>query len=440
LASVSKKALVSFVSVFWDLAVVNTTRSRGFTLVELLVVIAIIGILVGLLLPAVQAAREAARRMSCSNNFKQIGLALHNYHSAYKMLPAHSAGTTYSVNPGSPNPSLRAAGGGGHNRNELSWLPGLTPFFEQQALWEQISNPMDSDGDGVVDFQAMGPDPRMNIADHNAPGNRYEPWLADIPTLRCPSDPGVGLPSQGRTNYAACLGDSPHHMHVGSEPDNGITPNSAWAQAERAACRGVFVASRSTKFSEILDGLSNTIAAGEICTDLGDRDARTWPASGTTSIMANSGNPAGPDNALACRQMLDPERPQFWVAGAPYANSPAITGPDAEMARGFKWAYGRPLFSGMNTILPPNSEICMQGNRHNEGILPPSSRHQGGCHVLMADGAVKFITDSIEAGNSQAPPVRWDGWAINPAGSRSPFGLWGSLGTRASKETIKEEI
>ena len=68
-------------------------HNRGFTLVELLVVIAIIGVLVGLLLPAVQAAREAARRMSCSNNFKQIGLGIHNYHSAYKQLPKHGTGT-----------------------------------------------------------------------------------------------------------------------------------------------------------------------------------------------------------------------------------------------------------------------------------------------------------------------------------------------------------
>jgi prepilin-type processing-associated H-X9-DG protein len=298
---------------------------------------------------------------------------------------------------------------------------------------------MDTDGDGVIDFQAMGPDPRMNISQHNTA--EYRPWLTTIPGLRCPSDPGDGLPSQGRTNYGACLGDATHHMHVGAERDHGVVVNNAWAQAERAACRGIFVASRSTRFRDVLDGLSNTIAAGEILTDLGDRDTRTEPADGITSIQANSGNPNGPDNALACRTMKDPERPQFWSSGAPFVSSPtANTGPAAELKRGYRWAYGRPLFSAMNTILPPNSEICMQGNRHNEGILPPSSRHQGGAHILMGDGAVIFMTDSVEAGNSNAPSVRWDSWAINPAGSASPYGLWGALGTRASGETIQEQL
>ena len=106
----------------------------AFTLVELLVVIAIIGVLVGLLLPAVQAAREAARRMSCSNNFKQIGLAVHNYHSAYKQLPTNKSGTqNLATTWWDPSDLAR--------QKQLSWLVGLTPFFEQQAVWEQISNP-----------------------------------------------------------------------------------------------------------------------------------------------------------------------------------------------------------------------------------------------------------------------------------------------------------
>ena len=112
-------------------------RSRssrpGFTLVELLVVIAIIGILVGLLLPAVQAAREAARRMSCSNNFKQIGLAMHNYHTAFKQIPTNGTGTRRT--PSTPNGTQDC------NRLFLSWLVPILPYMEQQALWDEISNP-----------------------------------------------------------------------------------------------------------------------------------------------------------------------------------------------------------------------------------------------------------------------------------------------------------
>lgn len=185
----------------------NRRRSmRGFTLVELLVVIAIIGVLVGLLLPAVQAAREAARRMSCSNNFKQIGLAVHNYHSAYNQLPKFSGGTYQWQGGGMINHRPPTA----TNSNNLGFLVGLTPFFEQQALWEQISNPLVDPISGLP-FPAMGPNPSKDLGGSNGHGNfRYEPWFSEIPTLRCPSDPGVGLPAQGRTNYAGSLGDSTH--------------------------------------------------------------------------------------------------------------------------------------------------------------------------------------------------------------------------------------
>ncbi len=194
-------------------------RSNGFTLVELLVVIAIIGVLVGLLLPAVQAAREAARRMSCSNNFKQIGLGIHNYHAAYQQLPVHMGGTRRVP----PTGSWFSSYGDDCNMMMLSVFVGLTPFIEQQAVWEQISNPnsVDLSAPGTTrspSWPAMGPTPTDEdnaVVIVNTRNTAYPPWMTEIPTLRCPSDPGVGQPAMGRTNYAACLGDALHFTDNG---------------------------------------------------------------------------------------------------------------------------------------------------------------------------------------------------------------------------------
>ena len=262
----------------------NSRWKSGFTLVELLVVIAIIGVLVGLLLPAVQAAREAARRMSCSNNFKQIGLGLHNYHSAYKELPMQMGGTYFAgAGPGMPGPLLNP----GHNRLELSALVGLTPFIEQQALWEQISNAYRGPGQ-TASFSPMGPNSRMTLNNHNTGAlGPYAPWLTTVPTLRCPSDPGEGLPSQGRTNYVVCQGDASHGSHNGYRGDNGKLAQGG-AINIRASQRGVFIPRKATKFRDILDGLSNTIAMGEIPTDLGDNDKRTGATEGPPGGTAYS--------------------------------------------------------------------------------------------------------------------------------------------------------
>ena len=112
-----------------------------------------------------------------------------------------------------------------------------------------------------------------------------------------------------------------------------------------------------------------------------------------------------------------------------------------EDRRGHKWAHGRPLNTGITTILPPNSAICVTTFARTFGALAPSSRHQGGVHILMADGAVVFITDSIEASDSSAKPVHVDSVAPDAVpGSVSPFGLYGALGTRASRETIDEDF
>ncbi|MEM9369052.1 MAG: DUF1559 domain-containing protein [Planctomycetota bacterium] len=383
--------------------------SKGFTLVELLVVIAIIGVLVGLLLPAVQAAREAARRMSCSNNFKQLGLGIHNYHAAYNQLPIQGVGTDRGRRDNWWTEYVE------HNYWRLSAHVGIIPFIEQQALWELISNPMDIDDDGVFDFNPMGP----------TPGNiDYSPWATEIPTLRCPSDPGVGLPALGRTNYAMSMGDVWFNTMTGAfRPGNNANQANTQARRGRDNCRGVFVAHTKLKFRDILDGLSNTVAMAEIATDLGDGDART------IGQIPNVGWGAMRDNPRECYDQgyLDPQRPRFWGVD--------FEGPSD--GRGYRWADARNMHTCVHTILPPNSAVCTRNNSRGEVLLPASSRHQGGVHVLMADGAVIFVTDSIEAGNANGGMVWHNGNGARSPGSPSPYGLWGALGTRGVRDSVE---
>ncbi|WP_404308026.1 DUF1559 family PulG-like putative transporter [Neorhodopirellula lusitana] len=424
---------------------------RGFTLVELLVVIAIIGVLVGLLLPAVQAAREAARRMSCSNNVKQLGLAIHNYHSAYSQMPIYGGGTTNYAGAGlAYTDGLgNTTTGGGYTRYRLSFLVGLTPFFEQQALWEQISNPYNQNTTTVDDpstsmtspWSPMGPNPGFQ--------NGYVPWATEMATLRCPSDPGVGLPAQGRTNYVASLGDGFFSFERSNPLTNG-KESSTHAQRQRGSHRGMFVHRNSMKFRDTLDGLSNTIMCGEVITDLGDSDTRS------DLLRVPGGSTNGPGAASSIRNptvctnhaQIDPERPQFWKSDTVRGNSNDQLRTLASDRRGYRWADCGPIFTGFFTVTPPNAAACMLSNITIEaGPMSTSSRHQGGTHVLMGDGAVKFITDSIEAGTQTAPnpfiAVNVNNGSIieeNGVGAASPYGLWGSLGTRASGEVIDEEF
>ncbi|TWT92038.1 DUF1559 domain-containing protein [Stieleria varia] len=407
----------------------SSVKRHGFTLVELLVVIAIIGILVGLLLPAVQAAREAARRMSCSNNFKQIGLGIQNYHSNYKQLPTHGTGTQ----PGVPDAYFRTSTQG--NRYRLSMLVPILPFIEQQSLWEQISNPnaQRTDGDTMAavgtptnPWPPMGPTPEVI---------QYIPWTTEVPTYRCPSDPGFGLPALGRTNYAACLGDSCWRLYFGPyNNDRTAKPQGAVLQAQ-AAHRGFFKPLQESKFRDILDGLSNTIAMGEIISYLGDNSIRGQ----VTESAANSSAPGVSltsirDNPSVCLPLINPQRPRFW--------DPTYNMISRRLfARGYRWADQGPFFTGCLTILPPNREICGPYNTLGTTLIATmSSQHTGGCHVLMGDGAVTFVSDSVEAGDSTAGSVWLNGTGAQIPGSPSPYGLWGSLGTRAASEVVDEAL
>lgn len=415
-------------------------RRSGFTLVELLVVIAIIGILVGLLLPAVQAAREAARRMSCSNNFKQIGLAAQNYHSAFNRLPMQGGGSGMDYLAGN---TLSAYTQRTANKS-ISYLVGLLPYMEQQALYEQIKSPLASNADGSrrqPPWPAMGPKPQGGHFN-------YRPWITEIPTLRCPSDPGTGLPALGRTNYAASLGDSSVSSNVGlTNQFHGDYQPMSSAQAVRVSrwSRGFFVTRKSTKFRDILDGLSNTICCGEIMTDLFDNDTRSRGAFN----VSNSGRnviTTGDGATYACldsQSFIDPERPSFWLASIFPAHDPANDDGSAYplgvaqgTRRGASWASYANMHTGVTTNRGPNTELCLHGqNERTAGNWSISSRHTGGAHILMGDGAVIFISDSIDAGDGRIG----QGDGIQ-GGTPSPFGLIGALGTRATREVIDTAI
>jgi len=254
--------------------VARSRLSVGFTLVELLVVIAIIGVLVGLLLPAVQAAREAARRMQCSNNLKQIGLAIHNYESATKRLPPGSGfyGGTAVALGSLPAPFQRFAGPQNLNRSHM--LVRLLPYIEQTALFNEFG------GDNVTTDNARISDPT------NPQGGQLLRGIV-IPTYICPSDNNspVATTVDGRasqvqaSNYQFCMG-----------PTNAMSDNRACSCplittfAARslagtdvnnpAGCfsrRGNILPQGVTgnggycgKFGDVADGLSNTIFMGEV--------------------------------------------------------------------------------------------------------------------------------------------------------------------------------
>jgi prepilin-type processing-associated H-X9-DG protein len=330
-----------------------------------------------------------------------------------------------------------------NNRFRLSWLVGLTPFIEQQALWEQISNPTDGNGDGLInnatatpfcDAAPMGPNPWNTT---------YRPWMTEIPTLRCPSDPGTGLPANGRTNYAANIGDSTDWVNHGFWRWENNTWNQGHNRQANCSNRGFFYNRKAMKFRDVLDGLSNTIACGEIATGLGNREITTDPYFGIGWNAIHGVTPNGP-SSCADANLIDPKRTQFWAPTVGDTANPGLR--SVSWKRGYRWSDSVPCYTSMTTMLPPNREVCIGGaGDFDTGVLPPSSRHQGGAHVLMADGAVVFITDSIEAGNARSPVVMLNA-ALNTSnpgtvcGSQSPYGLWGALGTRASGETITAKL
>lgn len=220
----------------------NHRLLKGFTLVELLVVIAIIGILIAMLLPAVQAAREAARRLQCSNNMKQIGLALHNYHDVFNSLPP-----------------------GGLSVNELSYVVFLLPYIEQETLHSQ------------ADFSA-GKFWEVSTSGSIAGAGKLELSINPLSEFLCPSASRqhsnldlynyneywpVGDSSGTNTyttHYVGITGPRNTTSIAGIGPDYETTGSGDTL----TATQGLLYTNSKVKFSEVTDGLSNTFAVGEI--------------------------------------------------------------------------------------------------------------------------------------------------------------------------------
>lgn len=354
-------------------------RKLGFTLVELLVVIAIIGVLVGLLLPAVQSAREAARRMQCTNKLKQLSLALHNHHSALQKFPA--LGDNFDDRFDNPMYCSGAA--------------RLLPYIENQALYEliQASPKNGMPGEVAASWNAVGLNQTGPVSAFLCPSTS-----ADTPV------PLGGYENASRNSYLFCLGDGMWAQEWGPGPANH----------QKIHSRGMFYLADPKKFRDCLDGTSHTVAFSECVSPLlhGGNEIRGNVAK-YNSIWTGAmwGYPA------ACMSL--PRDPN---------NNFAFTAPSSASWRGQLLFTAWPTAIGFTTINPPNSPSCVYDGHDHWGVFPPTSQHIGGVNISLLDGSVRFITDSIDTGNLNAIAV---------AAGPSPYGVWGAMGTPRGKEVIE---
>jgi len=310
----------------------SSSRKSGFTLIELLVVIAIIAILIGLLLPAVQKVREAAARMKCSNNLKQLGIGLHNYHSSYGNLPPGSDPMGYTV------------------------VSLLLPHIEQQNICNQMNMSM----------------PANSAANAGPTG-------MSIPILLCPSDPITNLPAgQGGNNYFANYGTEPQFFQ------NTSIANGVFGLREPTG--------KGVTLMAITDGTSNTAAFAELLK--GDFNNATYNRADWLNA-SSLGMPTTADQANNLCMSVDTTNLSYqWFSA------------------GGEWLNDNATGTAYTHVGLPNTRSC--GFPANLRFsVNASSAHTNGVNVLLCDGSVKFVNNSIDLPTWRALGTRAGGEVFN---------------------------
>lgn len=378
-------------------------KMSAFTLVELLVVIAIIGILIALLLPAVQAAREAARRMQCTNNLKQLGIAFHNYHDALGAFPCARYGIEYY--------SASSA--------MLSFHTMLLPFAEQMGVFEAYMAGKTIRGhNGTASTLVAESYPSTTTA-----------LLANtvISYLSCPSDPNARIPyinNIQKSSYMGSSGDALYANMDNSNNNRGFFHSLRFNNGNNVnIIYSVEPVWRTV--GDILDGTSNTFAMSETVTG---RNSNESILKANIACLEPLLGTSGSITPAICMDVRDPLDKRLFIETYRFQTA------GTSMARGAVFSVGQPQNMFFNTVMPPNSPNCrlapVTGNTSRNGLSSASSEHASGVNCLLVDGSVRFVAETVDCGNLATTTDP------NSSLGPSPFGVWGAMGSIQGGESI----
>jgi prepilin-type processing-associated H-X9-DG protein len=363
--------------------------------------------------------------MQCSNNLKQLALASHNHHDTYGVLP----NSKYQISLGYDRASASDASGYGNGRF-ITWTMPILPFIEQGSLYTIFKTELDRVG---IPLKVSGTDITMTSY-WGSTGTGATPQRTYLSAFLCPSESNGKITGQEttRSNYRANAGDIAINHH--SEP-SAYTDNSPNDDSMRAPFRRGNIA--QVTLATITDGTSNTILFSEsfITSESGPnpnlRGGVAW-----LGVNENGETKASDCLVLRSRTTLN--------------SSAVIVLADIESSErlpGHNVWFGRFCHSMFLMMLPPNAPSCGSGNITtnmwlNVGpvIVTSGSYHSGGANVVLADGSVRFISETISAGdptvNVRTATGITSGSIARKAGGYSPWGIWGALGTVSSSESV----